>query len=118
MIRRPPRSTRTDTLFPYTTPFRSRGRGPDPARGDRLAIGGPGRGVIGEAPAEHALDLGLFRLVKAGLVALDRAPPFDEPREALRLHRRLLVGKARRSEERRVGKECVRTCRYRWSPVH
>src|SRR3546814_10168407 len=24
MIRRPPRSTRTDTLFPYTTPFRSR----------------------------------------------------------------------------------------------
>src|SRR3546814_2215944 len=26
MIRRPPRSTRTDTLFPYTTPFRSPGR--------------------------------------------------------------------------------------------
>src|SRR3546814_14553871 len=28
-IRRPPRSTRTDTLFPYTTLFRS----PDPGRG-------------------------------------------------------------------------------------
>src|SRR3546814_11913006 len=28
MIRRPPRSTRTDTLFPYTTLFRS--SGPDP----------------------------------------------------------------------------------------
>src|SRR3546814_17853947 len=28
MIRRPPRSTRTDTLFPYTTLFRSRHRGP------------------------------------------------------------------------------------------
>src|SRR3546814_17398872 len=27
MIRRPPRSTRTDTLFPYTTLFRSRGDG-------------------------------------------------------------------------------------------
>src|SRR3546814_1140191 len=27
MIRRPPRSTRTDTLFPYTTLFRSRARG-------------------------------------------------------------------------------------------
>src|SRR3546814_16022202 len=27
MIRRPPRSTRTDTLFPYTTLFRSRERG-------------------------------------------------------------------------------------------
>src|SRR3546814_9016193 len=26
MKRRPPRSTRTDTLFPYTTLFRSRGR--------------------------------------------------------------------------------------------
>src|SRR3546814_14639281 len=26
MIRRPPRSTRTDTLFPYTTLFRSVGR--------------------------------------------------------------------------------------------
>src|SRR3546814_4639279 len=31
MIRRPPRSTRTDTLFPYTTLFRSRDR-----RADRL----------------------------------------------------------------------------------
>src|SRR3546814_16728514 len=27
MIRRPPRATRTDTLFPYTTLFRSRGSG-------------------------------------------------------------------------------------------
>src|SRR3546814_9675263 len=27
MIRRPPRSTRTDTLFPYTTLFRSPGHG-------------------------------------------------------------------------------------------
>src|SRR3546814_17596601 len=25
---------------------------------------------------------------------------------------------ATRSEERRVGKECVRTCRYRWSQYH
>src|SRR3546814_6881580 len=29
MIRRPPRSTRTYTLFPYTTLFRSRGQGLD-----------------------------------------------------------------------------------------
>src|SRR3546814_1474972 len=27
-------------------------------------------------------------------------------------------GKAFRSEERRVGKECVSTCRSRWSPYH
>src|SRR3546814_16515570 len=33
MIRRPPRSTRTDTLFPYTTLFRS--KRPLPAAGDR-----------------------------------------------------------------------------------
>src|SRR3546814_12457481 len=33
MIRRPPRSTRTDTLFPYTTLFRSRRTGaPEPPR--------------------------------------------------------------------------------------
>src|SRR3546814_16071628 len=31
MIRRPPRSTRTDTLFPYTTLFRSRFRCPSSA---------------------------------------------------------------------------------------
>src|SRR3546814_7238838 len=36
MIRRPPRSTRTDTLFPYTTLFRSSG-----AR--RIAFGGDER---------------------------------------------------------------------------
>src|SRR3546814_7687153 len=32
MIRRPPRSTRTDTLFPYTTLFRSRPARGSPAR--------------------------------------------------------------------------------------
>src|SRR3546814_7056221 len=32
MIRRPPRSTRTDTLFPYTTLFRS--RFPDPSHSE------------------------------------------------------------------------------------
>ena len=29
-----------------------------------------------------------------------------------------LMEGARRSEERRVGKECVRLCRSRWSPYH
>src|SRR3546814_1525027 len=37
MIRRPPRSTRTDTLFPYTTLFRSIDR-------IRCLVSGPGRG--------------------------------------------------------------------------
>src|SRR3546814_2509740 len=39
---------------------------------------------------------------------------------ALSHHRRRGLGMhaQKRSEERRVGKECVRTCRYRWSPYH
>src|SRR3546814_13899889 len=44
MIRRPPRSTRTDTLFPYTTLFRSARRHPRQQRrlreGLRLPAGG------------------------------------------------------------------------------
>src|SRR3546814_8074733 len=36
MIRRPPRSTRTDTLFPYTTLFRSPRRGDSPCRAPSL----------------------------------------------------------------------------------
>src|SRR3546814_2789996 len=55
MIRRPPRSTRTDTLFPYTTLFRSDGRRDALAQG-RLAVHhgdqplGVGRRVGGVAP--------------------------------------------------------------------
>src|SRR3546814_9812151 len=44
MIRRPPRSTRTDTLFPYTTLFRSRTdrrRGADRERRIQVAETGP-----------------------------------------------------------------------------
>src|SRR3546814_8989120 len=36
----------------------------------------------------------------------------------LRLGGRRTDGKRGRSEERRVGKECVSTCRSRWSPYH
>src|SRR3546814_10442569 len=36
MIRRPPRSTRTDTLFPYTTLFRSPEQPEEPHRRQRL----------------------------------------------------------------------------------
>src|SRR3546814_18431431 len=40
MIRRPPRSTRTDTLFPYTTLFRSgrQGSTPTPRSRQRQAV--------------------------------------------------------------------------------
>src|SRR3546814_4607881 len=55
MIRRPPRSTRTDTLFPYTTLFRSHGREPSRDRGGR-----PLGGQEGEADGrseEHTSEL-------------------------------------------------------------
>src|SRR3546814_2178243 len=39
MIRRPPRSTRTDTLFPYTTLFRSDGADPPRHRTDPQPAG-------------------------------------------------------------------------------
>src|SRR3546814_6053942 len=38
MIRRPPRSTRTDTLFPYTTLFRSAGAQQHDAGGGRVVV--------------------------------------------------------------------------------
>src|SRR3546814_3200178 len=34
------------------------------------------------------------------------------------VHRGQRLPEAGRSEERRVGKECVSTCRSRWSPYH
>src|SRR3546814_2656928 len=43
MVRRPPRSTRTDTLFPYTTLFRSWAQAAD--RRARRAIAGGGAGT-------------------------------------------------------------------------
>src|SRR3546814_14833631 len=55
MIRRPPRSTRTDTLFPYTTLFRSRR---SPERGQNPVAGLPdqflGNAVPVAAPAAAA----------------------------------------------------------------
>src|SRR3546814_5902416 len=80
MIRRPPRSTRTDALFPYTPLFRSRGVAGD--RGHRAQHGGDQRGVgvdqlLGEGGlALDDLDrggdrLGVGDLGQAGLDQLD-----------------------------------------------
>src|SRR3546814_17339041 len=64
MIRRPPRSTRTDTLFPYTTLFRSR-----LDRGD-----GTVRSASG-AEGDRALQSDGRRLDRRRLVQLWRVPP-------------------------------------------
>src|SRR3546814_7779129 len=61
MIRRPPRSTRTDTLFPYTTLFRSKFGDAAAQRGDHVDLGlGIGAGYdrakahgIGTRNVEH-----------------------------------------------------------------
>src|SRR3546814_7628334 len=62
MIRRPPRSTRTDTLFPYTTLFRSRpGRHPSRAcRSDNNAGSGAdhrGPRATDQRSEEHTSEL-------------------------------------------------------------
>src|SRR3546814_9960438 len=38
--------------------------------------------------------------------------------ERIAQHHRGRQNRGQRSEERRVGKECVSTCRSRWSPYH
>src|SRR3546814_13860679 len=60
------------------------------------------RGVAYEAQLQGLDESGLLDLLRASsqLVTLADKPP------------------ATRSEERRVGEECVSTCRSRWSPYH
>src|SRR3546814_2379656 len=56
MIRRPPKSTRTDTLFPYTTLFRSRHPHRTPTPGQcPCRCGGDLGGGAGERCRRHAL---------------------------------------------------------------
>src|SRR3546814_14091629 len=114
MKRRPPRSTRTDTLFPYTTLFRSGVGAADHAV--RIAL----RDIEDLARArlrqvgerrEHAVirligrDLGILRPSAIG-IGIEIVAGLDA-----------LVHSVR-SEERRVVKECGSTCSYRWSPLH
>src|SRR3546814_17097286 len=47
----------------------------------------------------------------------DGEAQFDDPNHPAFRHLQWLQD-AFRSEERRVGKECVSTCRSRWSPYH
>src|SRR3546814_8783537 len=56
MIRRPPISTRTDTLFPYTTLFQSSGSGSSAAR-DRPSRSGRSTRSASHRSEEHSSEL-------------------------------------------------------------
>src|SRR3546814_12875909 len=115
MIRRPPRSTRTDTLFPYPTLFRSVEQAVDAERG-----------IIAHRLVEHCLEILLAvvaqaqlrarLLLVAGLAGDDR----DRTGGGVAAEQRALwtLEHLDRSEERREGKECVSTCRSRGSASH
>src|SRR3546814_13198304 len=129
MIGRPPRSTRTDTRYPFTTLCRAQNL--DQFFGDA---------VTQEAVFFEASVAGAEKL-NAALVALAALADRDDGDCAHQAQQRAfyaLVALVRalergfgdavndrladplpgvgRSEERRVGKECVSTCRSRWSP--
>src|SRR3546814_17966173 len=105
MLRRPPRSTRTDTLFPYTTLFRSAVhcrycfRRHFPYAEQSAAADG-----WEHALATFAADTSIHEVLLSG------GDPLSLSTDKL--------AQLSRSEERRVGKECVSTCRSRWSPSH
>src|SRR3546814_21052071 len=105
MRRRPPRSTRTDTLFPYTPLFRSR-----QLYNENFDVPAIGRFVIGRywrtaSPADQKAFLKVFEdaMVQRFLPLLA-----ENSSESFQ------VG---RPEESRVGKKCVSTCSIGWSPI-
>src|SRR3546814_19214471 len=104
MIRRPPRSTRTDTLFPYTTLFRSLDYGVE----DSVNVS------LGGDHSPRKFDAGGLRYGQMAVnfdAQRDLDLGFGDTSPAL--------GAAwRRSEERRVGKARASTGRSRWSPAH
>src|SRR3546814_19098983 len=113
MIRGPPRSTRTDTLFPYTTLFRSPRCGGAAVRGALLRRRGRGRAAAGALRGAAPVAAGLLHR---------RPQPIEGCRARQPAHRRGPRDPPRRgagrTEERRVGKAGVSTCRSRGTPVH
>src|SRR3546814_1873641 len=88
-----------------------------------IAIAGMLRPIFGQDDAKHLAARIAQTLKRAHDAArgdtlgfYDINHTFDRPSDQCR------VGQAKhwraRSEERRVGKECVSKCRFRWSPYH
>src|SRR3546814_11944185 len=69
------------------------------------------RNVLGVLQHHDIADHEL-RADDAGDLIIGKVPGLDREQYAKRQRQHL------RSEERRVGKECVSTCRSRWSPSH
>src|SRR3546814_20801799 len=69
MIRRPPRSTRTDTLFPYTTLFRSQSGIDGAVKGDLIVDIGTVERVAGQFRQTPACRGGLIGKRGAGRIA-------------------------------------------------
>src|SRR3546814_17563482 len=112
MIRRPPRSTRTDTLFPYTTLFRSKlVLEPGHAAGAQV-VGG----ALGDQRAPRVVVATREQVLQRHRAKL-RVAVVDLAVGIGKLHR-LDDEMDERSEERLVGKEYVSTCRSRWSTNH
>src|SRR3546814_12843322 len=126
MILRPPRSTRTDTLVPYTTLFRSvdclcareivGGEDPAPHRLHGSAAA-PRHGQALQAAAPRPI---LGESEGGGLSMTARVEFFfdlSSPWTCLAFHNLPgVLERTGRSAERRVGKECGSQCRFRWSP--
>src|SRR3546814_19125631 len=128
MIRRPPRSTRTDTLFPYTTLFRS---GAVEAGRDPLATGeihdfftrGRRRRVERQIGTETEREFPAFdnRIERNHLATqrLGREPPRRAPRpETPDADRAQAIDAELNEDEPRGGKESASKCRSRGSPWH
>src|SRR3546814_14907070 len=113
MIRLPPRSTRTDTLFPYTTLFRSVGQ----LRRLAQQVAVVGREAL--RPVEEGVDAGALQHRQALHRGLeDRLEVVEVLRELVEAEVLRHAAQAPRSEERRVGEEGDRTCRIGWEPYH
>src|SRR3546814_11061304 len=70
---------------------------------------------------EYIERYGAHLNLESGLVAIDgeaRIATFEQKRGDQLTRDEERFDMIHRSEERRVGKECVSTCRFRWSPYH
>src|SRR3546814_20442326 len=74
-------------------------------------------GAGGTMSARQAKEVGLIDKVEAGGLAAILAR-LAKPVRSATSRRKAAALSHERSEERRGGKECVSTCRSRWSPEH